>query len=115
PESELDPLKVLLRAFYRPGGWPASPLKRIETQVDQVGHIRFGLFAQPALGLVTDPVLVVVNTHRSDGAFAEVKDFVAVRWTFASNGVHLVVTVKMVLVSPVAKFHALKQLVGDVR
>src|SRR5438876_9628551 len=97
PELELEPIEVLLPTFFRSVVWPALALKGIETQVDQVGHIRFGLFTQPTLGLVNEPVLVIVNTHRADGAFAEVKDFVAVRWTFASNRVHLIVAVQMIL------------------
>src|SRR5207245_7888500 len=75
----------------------------------------FGLFTQPTLGLVNEPVLVIVNTHRADGAFAKVEDLMTRRRTFASDGVHLVVAVQMVLISPVAKLHTLEQLVGNVR
>ena len=32
---------------------------------DQVGHVWIGLFAQPALGLVDETILVVVNTIRT--------------------------------------------------
>src|SRR6266480_3680734 len=115
PELELEPIEVLLRAFFRPIVWPALALKRIETQVDQVRHVNVRLFTQPTLGLVDETIFVVVNTHRADGAFAEIEDLVTVRWPFAGDSVHLVVTVKMVLVSPVAEFHTLKQLVSDVR
>src|SRR5207249_5537773 len=48
-------------------------------------------------------------------AFAEVEDFVTRGGTFAGDGVHLVIAVEMVLVSPVAEFNSFKQLVGDVR
>ena len=44
------------------------------------GTSRMGLFAQPALGLVDEAELVVVDAHRADRAFAEVEDFVT-RWT----------------------------------
>src|SRR5438034_6966462 len=80
PELELEPIEVLLRAFFRPIVWPALALKRIETQVDQVRHVNVRLFTQPTLGLVDETILVVVNTHRADGAFAEVEDLVTVRW-----------------------------------
>src|SRR5436190_3890689 len=76
PELELEPIEVLLPTFFRPIVWPALPLKRIETQVDQVRHIRFSLFTKPTLGLIDKPVLVVVDAHRADGAFAEVEDLV---------------------------------------
>src|SRR6266581_4123309 len=115
PELELEPIEVLLSSFFRPIVWPALALKRIETQVDQIRHIRFGLFTQPALGLVDKAILVVVNTDRTDCAFAEVKDLVTVRWAFAGDQVHLIVAVQMVLVGPVAEFHAFEQLVSDVR
>ena len=78
-------------------------------------HVRCGLVTEPAVGLVDETILVVVNAHRADGAFAEVEDFVARGRAFAGDGGHLVVAVQMVLVSPVAEVHALEQLVGDVR
>src|SRR5882724_10050097 len=115
PELEFEPIEVLLSPLFRPMIWPALALERIEAQVDQIRHINVGLFTQPAVGLVNEPVLVVVNANRADGAFAEVEDFVTVRWPFAGDGVHLIVAVQMVLISPVAEFHTLKQLIGDVR
>ena len=80
-----------------------------------VGTSRMVFCAQPAAGLVNEAILVVVNAHRAEGAFAEIEDFVARGRAFAGDGGHLVVAVQMVLVSPVAKVHALEQLVGDVR
>src|SRR5437764_8940242 len=115
PELELEPIEVLLRAFFSTIVWPALALKRIKTQVDQIGHVNVRFFTQPALGLVNEAKLVVVKTHRADGAFAEVEDLVTVRSAFAGNGVHLVVTVEMVLISAVAEFRTLEQLIGDVR
>src|SRR5437016_4375284 len=76
PELELEPIEVLLRAFFRPIVWPALALKRIETQIDQIGHVNVRFFTQPALGLVNEAKLVVVDAHRADGAFAEIEDFV---------------------------------------
>src|SRR5438093_4603616 len=85
PELELEPIEVLLRAFFRPIVWPALALKRIETQVDQVGNVHLCLGTKPAIGLVDETILVVVNTHSADGAFAEVKDFVPCGWAFAGH------------------------------
>src|SRR6266536_3387313 len=73
-----------------------------------------GLFTEPAAGLVNETELVVVNAHSANRAFAEVEDFVARGRTFAGDGGRLVVAVQMVLVSPVAEFHTLEQLVSDV-
>ena len=73
------------------------------------------LFTEPASGLVDEAELVVVNAHRADGAFAEVEDFVTRGRAFAGDAGHLVIAVEMVLVGAVAEFHALEQLVGDVR
>src|SRR5438270_12965742 len=91
PELELEPIEVLLRAFFRTIVGPALALKRIKTQVDQIGHVNVRFFTQPALGLVNEAKLVVVKTHRADGAFAEVEDLVTVRWPLTSDGVHLIV------------------------
>src|SRR5206468_10265585 len=60
-------------------------------------------------------ILVVVNAHRADRALAEVEDFVTVRRAFAGNGRRLVITIQMILVSPVAELYAFEQLIGDVR
>jgi hypothetical protein len=56
-----------------------------------------------------------MRAHCADGAFAEVEDFVTRGWAFAGDGGHVVLAVEMVHVSPVAQFHTLKQLVGDIR
>ena len=49
PELVLEPIEVLLRAFFRPVVRPARALERIEAQVGDVRHVRVGLFAQPAV------------------------------------------------------------------
>src|SRR5439155_9945988 len=77
PELELEPIEVLLPAFFRPVVWPPLALKRIETQIDQEGNVHLGLGTKPAIGLVDETILVVVNAHRAYGAFAEVEDLVA--------------------------------------
>ena len=115
PELILEPVEVLLAAFFRPVLRPAGALERIEAQVGEIRHVHVGLGAQPAVGLVNETVLVVVNAHRADGAFAEVEDFMARGRALAGDGGHLVVAVQMVLVGLVAELHALEQLVGDVR
>src|SRR5438094_9296612 len=66
PELELEPIEVLLRAFFRSVVGPALALERIETQVDQIRHVNVRLFTQPALGLVNEAELVIVNPHRPD-------------------------------------------------
>jgi hypothetical protein len=65
-----------------------------------------GLFTDPALGLFNEPVLEVVNPDRAERAFAEVEDLVAFRLALAGDGVHLVITVQVVLIGPVAEGHA---------
>ena len=50
PELVLEPVEVLLRAFFRAVVGPAGALERIEAQVGDVGHVRMGLLAQPACG-----------------------------------------------------------------
>ena len=76
PELELEPIEVLLRPVFRPIAGPTLALERIEAQVDQVGYVHLRLGTEPAVGLVNETILVVVNAHRADCAFAEVEDFV---------------------------------------
>ena len=115
PELILEPIEVLLRPFFRPIIWPACALERIEAKVGDVGHVRFGLVTEPSLGLVDEAVLLIVNAYRAEGAFAEVENFVTRGRAFTGDGGHLIVAVEMVLVSPVAEFHTVEQLLGDIR
>src|SRR5216117_3374779 len=66
PELELEPIEVLLRAFFRPIVWPALTLEGIEAQVDQVRYVNLRLITQPTLGLVNETILVVVNANGAD-------------------------------------------------
>src|SRR5207249_9919564 len=115
PELELEPIEVLLRAFFRPIVWPSLALEWIETQVDQIWHVNVCLFTQPALGLIDETIFVVVDTNRADRAFTKIEDFMTRGRTLACDGVHLVIPIQVVLVSPVAELHTFKQLVGDIR
>src|SRR5437762_1908563 len=74
-----------------------------------------GLFTQPALGLVDEAVLVIVNANRADRAFAEVEDFMTHGRAFAGDGGHLVETIQMVPVGAVTDLFAFQQLLGNVR
>src|SRR5262245_6632861 len=63
PELELEPIEVLLSTFLRPIVGPALTLERIQAQVGDVGHIRMGLFAKPAVRLVDEAELVIVDAY----------------------------------------------------
>src|SRR5262249_57456921 len=76
PELVLEPVEVLLRAFLRAAVGPARALERVEAQVGQEWHIDLGLLAQPAVGLADEAILVVVDAHGAELAFAEVPDLV---------------------------------------
>ena len=77
PELVFEPGEVVLRPGLGPVVGPARALERIEAKVGQVGHVRLGLVAQPAAGLVDEAVLVVVDAHGTELAFAEIPDLVA--------------------------------------
>ena len=79
PELVLEPIEVLLRTVLGAVSGPARALERIETQVDQVWHVRVGLLTQPPAGLVDEAILVVVDPHRAELAFAEIEDLVTIR------------------------------------
>src|ERR1700723_2966370 len=75
PELVLEPVEVLLTAFFRSIVWPARSLERIEAQVGDVRHVRMSLFTEPTGWLVDEAELVVVDAYCTDCAFAEVEDF----------------------------------------
>src|SRR4051794_24213064 len=114
PELELEPVEVLLTAFFGTVVWPALPLKRIQAQIGKIGHVNVRLLTQPALRLIDETILVIIDAHRADRAFAEIEDFVTRRGALTRDGGHLVVTIQMVLVGPVAELYAFELLFGDV-
>src|ERR1035441_2215894 len=67
--------------------------------------------ADPALGLVSETVLEVVNAHRTESALREVVEFVARGRTFAADGSRLVIAIQMVLVGTGSQRHDSHQLV----
>src|SRR5438552_10942589 len=72
PELILEPIEVLLGSFFRSIVWPAHALERIQAQIGDVRHIGMIFYTHPAIGLVNEAELVIVDAHRADGAFAEV-------------------------------------------
>src|ERR1035438_5023856 len=116
PELIHEPItEVKLRTLFRPVVGYARALEGIDPQVGDVRHVRMGFLTNPAGRLVDEAELVIVDTYRTDRAFAKIKDFVARGWAFAGDGGHLVVAVQMVLVGPVTDRFTFQQLVGDVR
>src|SRR5262249_8576807 len=82
PELEFEPIEVLLCSLFCSVVRPALALERIEPEVDQVRHVNMGLFTQPPTGLVNEAILVVVNPHCADSAFAKVEDLVTLGGRF---------------------------------
>src|SRR5206468_5027000 len=90
-------------------------LEGIETEIDENGPVDLDRAAQPAVGLIDEPVLVVVDTYGAQRRLGEVEDLVPLRLAGAREHVHLVVAVEIDLVAPVAKLLALLELGRDVR
>src|SRR5215471_18134576 len=105
PELVFEPIEVLLRTFFRSVVRPTLTLERIQPEVGDIRHINMGFFAQPAAWLIDKPEFVIVDTNCANRTFAEIKDFMTVRWTFAGDRIHLVVPIEVVLVGPLAQFH----------
>ena len=83
------------------------PLERIEPEIGEDRPVELDRSADPAVGLVDQPELPVVDTNRAERAFGEVEDLVAVGWPLAGQQVRLVVAVEMNLVGRVAELLAL--------
>ena len=66
------------------------------------------LDAEPAARLVEEAVLVVVDPHGPEIAFAKIIDFIPCGRAFARDEIHLIVAIEMVLVGPVADGLALQ-------
>ena len=64
----------------------------------------------PAVRLLVELVLEVVDANGAQVRAAEVEEFVALGRPLALQQVHLVVAVEVVLVGPVAELHALEEL-----
>ena len=100
PELILKPIEILLGSIFRTIAWPAGAFERIEAQVGDVGDVRVGFFAEPALGLVDETEFIVIDAHRANGTLAEIEDFMPCGRTFAGDGGRLVVAIKMVFIGP---------------
>ena len=66
--------------------------------------------SRPAVRLLVELVLEIIDADGTQMRAAEVEEFVTLGRPFAQQQVHLVVAVEMVLVGPVAELHALEQL-----
>src|SRR5262249_24197404 len=97
PELVGEPVIVRQRA-----GQPRA-LKGIEPEIDQDGPIDLDRATEPAAGLIDEPVLEVVDTHRAEGRLGEVEDLMALRRSLTRDQVYLVVAVEIDLVGAVAQ------------
>src|SRR5205085_4353619 len=95
--------------------WETQALEGIKWQVGYGWRVDMDLATEPAVRLFNETIFIVVDTHRTQRAFAEIKDLVPGRRTLAGDHVHLVVAVEMVLVGPVADLLSFQQFVRDVR
>src|SRR5215475_5368303 len=77
--------------------------ERILAKVDDRRHVGRHLLARPAIGLLVELELEVVDPERAQGRPAEVEELVPGRRSLAEQQVHLVVAVEMVLVGAVAE------------
>ena len=57
-----------------------TSLERVLTEIDNGRHVRFDFFARPAIGLLDELELEIVDPNRAEVRAAEVEDLVAVRW-----------------------------------
>src|SRR5262249_30920473 len=87
------------RGFSR-DHWEA--LERILPKVDDPGHVGLDLGAGPARRLHEELKLEVINAQRAKPGPGEVEQLVTGGRSLPFKQIHLIVPIKMVLVSPVA-------------
>src|SRR5262249_12603099 len=109
PELENIPVVVSERVGQ------ASALVGIEPQVGDDRPINLLGRSEPSVGLICEPVFVVVDPRGGKRALSEIPDLMPLRRALAGDQVGLVVAVEMDFVGPVAELLTLLELVGDVR
>src|SRR5271169_5859424 len=83
-------------------------LEGVLANVVDFGHICFDLRSRPAFRLVVELVLKVVYPHSAKLRPSEVVNLMASGWPFALKHGHLVISIEVVLVGPVAELYALE-------
>ena len=83
-------------------------LERIEAQIESGSARQRWVFPprQAMRGCSDKTILVVVNAHRADRAFVEIKEFVTAGWHLPARRVGEVVAVEMNLEGLVTDFHS---------
>src|SRR5271157_1358225 len=90
-------------------------LERVQPDVGQDRPVDLDRAANPAVRLIDETVLEVVEAHRAERAFREVEDLMTPRWPLAGEEIKLVVAVEVDLVIPLAELLALLQFLDDAR
>src|SRR5271157_2273352 len=107
PELVLEPVKILERS-----GHPRA-LERIQAQVHENGDVELDRAAKPAIRLIDEAVLEVVDAHRAERAFRKVEYLMTPRRPLAGEEIELVVAVEVDLVIPLAELLALLQFLDN--
>ena len=89
PELEGEPVVIGDRAIV-PAVIHASAFIGIEAQIGQDWPVHLLCRAKPTIGLVGEPILVVINADRAQCALCEVENLVSGRGTFAGDQIELI-------------------------
>src|SRR5262249_5770752 len=91
------------------------PLERILTDVHDGWHVGRRFLSRPAIWLLEELELEVVDAKGAQMGSAEVEDLATSGGPLAAQQIHLVVAVEVVLVAAVPELHPFQELVLDVR
>src|SRR6516225_2445234 len=89
--------------------------ERILPEVGDRGHVGVDLLTRPAIWLLQELKLEIIDANGTELGAAEVEQLVARRRSFAFEQSQLIEAVEVVFVRAVPKFRTLEKLIGDVR
>src|SRR5262245_61726989 len=108
PKLVSKPLIVVDGSAY------AGSFEGVQANVGQDRPVRFHCATKPTVGLINEPILVIVDPYGAERRLCEVQDLAPLGRAFARNEIGLVVAVQMHFVCPFAELRTFFQLFNDV-
>ena len=109
PELIHEPVLVKHRVLY-PGSFEG-----VEAQIGEDRPVHLDGAAKPAIRLIEEAILEVVDADGSERGLREIEDLVPLGWPLACEQVQLVVAVEMNLIRGAVQFLTLLEFIGNAR
>jgi len=100
----------LRRAIVEP-----APLERVEPEIEKPRPVERYFWSEPSLGLRTEDIFPIIDTHRGQSRSGEIRERVTRRGAFAGQHIRLVNPVEVHLEGLTINLLAVQQLGRDIR